>query len=832
MQVITREEIERSGVTTTEQLFERVPGNVNGFNTARTVGESFRPGLSSANLRGLGGGATLVLLNGRRLANYAFDGESVDLNSIPLAAIDRVEVLKDGASAIYGADAIAGVINVILRKDYQGVEIAGHVAATQHGGGNERQVQLVAGTGQLVRDGHNLFASLSYQKQQRLPANERDFSRTSYRPDLGLDALYGATFPSNIVDRPGLRIINPTAATGCSPPSSLPSRIFPFRTEACGFDAANVIDALPEVERASAMLRGTWRAASGVDVYAEALLGRNRFAAQITPMTTFPGVVQFGSPLYPANGPHYPTEFAAAAGLSGDLLLAYSVTELGPRFNTTTSDAQRYALGIEGNAAGWTFDAAAVYSANRQRLEYGGSWMYARRFNEALYTGLINPWGPSPPEGRALLESVLYRGTLQTADADTGVVSAYASRSVASLPAGPLVLALGAEARREALSYDWDAAVMNGDSPIASVQQAKARSRRVSALFGELGVPLLKGVDLQLALRSDEYSDFGSSTSPKIALRWQPLRELVLRTSWAEGFRAPPLYSLGAPSRSTLVVAGLADPVRCPVTAAATDCFFRILATTGGNPNLRPETSKQWSAGLVWEPTRTLSLGLDYWDIEMDGLIQPLEAPNVLRYYARFNDRIHRGPAEPDYPSLPGPITGMDLSMSNLGETHTSGVDLFLTWLARSAPWGQLRTALQATYVRQFDTSIDGAQSVSALGSAVYVPPIPRWRSVLTFDWSREAWGATLANLYTHGYTDQQRGPDGEPRRVREDSLWDLQVRYAGIARTLLAAGIRNLFDRDPPASNQIRTTQTGYNPQLSSPLGRTYYLRATYAFR
>ena len=228
VQVITRDEIERSGVTTTEQLLERLPANVNAFNAARSVGEFFRPGLSSANLRGLGGGATLVLLNGRRLANYAFDGESVDLNAIPLAVIERVEILKDGASAIYGADAIAGVINIILRKDYAGAELGGQFAVTQHGGGNERQFQLVAGKGQLAGDGFNVFAALNYQAQQRLPANERDFSKSAYRPDIGLDALYGATFPSNIVDRPGARIINPTAATGCSPPWTLPSRVYPF----------------------------------------------------------------------------------------------------------------------------------------------------------------------------------------------------------------------------------------------------------------------------------------------------------------------------------------------------------------------------------------------------------------------------------------------------------------------------------------------------------------------------------------------------------------------------------------------------------------------------
>ena len=354
----------------------------------------------------------------------------------------------------------------------------------------------------------------------------------------------------------------------------------------------------------------------------------------------------------------------------------------------------------------------------------------------------------------------------------------------------------------------------------------------MTALFGELGVPLLSNLDLQLALRGDEYSDFESSTSPKVSVRWQPLRELVLRASWAEGFRVPPLYSLSAPSSSTMVVAGVPDPVRCPVTGRADDCYFRVLAKTGGNPNLQPETSQQSSVGVVWEPAHGVSLGVDYWTITIDNMIQPLEAANLIRFYSRFADRFERGPVDPAFPALPGPVTGMDLSVANIGETRTKGYDAFLDWLVPARAWGRLRTALQATYVKQYDTSIDGLQTVSALGSAVYVPPIPRWRGVLTLDWSLASWGATLVNTYTHGYIDQQPGPDGLPRTVRENSLWDLQLRYAGVARTLLVAGIRNLFDRDPPTSNQTRTAQAGYYPTLSSPVGRAFYVRATYAFR
>ena len=831
VQVIRREEIERSGVTTVEQLLERVPANFNPVNAASTIGNGTSPGLSGANLRGLGGGSTLVLLNGRRLANYAFDGESVDLNSIPLAAIDRVEVLKDGASAIYGTDAIAGVINFILRRDYAGAEISADIAATQHGGGNGGYVNAAFGAGDPARDGYNVFAALSYQKDQALKALDRDFARTGDRPDLGISNLSGITFPANIIDRPGRRTLNPSLAGGCAPPSSIPFRAPPFDTPACGYDAATAVDLLPEVERASAMLRGTWRADASIDVFAEALVGRNRFDTQIAPAPVFP-FTAFGNTVYPTSGPYYPSAFAAANGLSGDLLFAFRATELGPRLNSTTADMQRYVLGAQGEFMGWAFDAAAVYSANQQEQAYAGSYLYRSKIVPALRSGLINPWGPSAPEGQALLASTAYNGTPQSAHGSTSLVNAYASRDIARLEAGPLALALGAEARRERLSYDWNPAVLTGDSPIDGELQSNRNSRNVLALFAELNVPIAPGLDAQLAARFDDYSDFGNTTNPKLALRWQPVREVLLRASWGTGFRAPPLYSLGEPTSYASIVAPIEDPIRCPVTGAEEDCLGIIELYTGGNPNLQPETSTQWNLGLVLEPVRGLSIGIDYWNIVQDGIIAPLTTDNALRYPDRFADRIIRGPVDPAHPDLPGPIVAIDGSPINLGTTRTSGIDVFLDWAAPAQDWGQLRVGLQGTYVRQWETQIDGVSYVSNLGSAVYGSPVPRWRSTLTFDWTRGPWGVNLAQVYSGGYIDKFPGPGDTLRQVGATTSWDLQARYAGFDGWQLAAGIRNLFDAEPPASNQGDSFQVGYNPQAASPLGRVFYLRATYSFK
>ncbi len=830
VQVITREEIERSGVTTVEQLLERVPANVNGVNLAATIGSSTRPGLSGANLRGLGGGSTLVLLNGRRLGNYAFDGETVDLNSIPLAAIDRVEVLKDGASAIYGTDAIAGVINFILRKDYHGAEISGSFEATQHGGGNSGLVNATYGFGDPARDGYNVFAMASYQKQQAVRALDREFARTAYRPDQGIDALSPVTFPANINDRARGRLVNPSFAAGCAPPASLPVPSDAFFPATCGYDYAVDIDLLPEVERASAMLRGTWRLDPTVDVFAEALIGRNRIDSRAS-ATPVPAITLFGRDFYPAGGPYYPSAFAAANGLSGDLLVLFRAVELGPRVNSTTSDTQRFAVGAEGKFAGWDFNAAAVYNANRQENEYVSGYLYVSRLIPAMATGLINPFGPSAPEGSALLASTAYSGTPQTAHGSTSLINAFASREIAALAAGPLSLALGTEARRERLSYEWDPSLLSGDPFLGADPRPISGSRNVAAMFAEFNVPIVRGLDAQLAVRYDHYSDFGTTTNPKIALRWQPMPTLLLRGSWGTGFRAPPLYALNEPLSSGLTP-GVEDPIRCPVTGAVEDCRSPVETIGGGNPHLRPETSTQWSFGIVWEPARGLSFGVDYWNIEQQGVISALAVDNVFKYYDKFSDRVIRGPVDPAYPNLPGPIVAIDTSLLNLGTTKTSGIDVSVNWTAQRTEYGIFRAGLQGTYVRRWETQIDGVTFVSLLGDATFGAPIPRWRSALTLDWTSGHWGATLAQIYSSGYVDQNLGIDNAPRKVGSYATWDLQGRYGGFRDWQLAAGIRNLFDADPPFSNQQSTFQIGFNPQAANPLGRVFYLRAGYAFK
>ena len=365
VQVITREEIERSGVTTPAQLLDRVPANLYGFNDASSIQQAGTPGMSTANLRGLGDGSTLVLLNGRRLANYAFYGAAVDINSIPLSAVERVEILKDGASAIYGSDAIAGVINFVLRKDYTGAEITAYGTMTEHGGGNTYLATGTFGFGNLVADRYNAFVSASFQKNESLGSLERDYASTAYRPDLPRNFLSPITFPANIVDTVRRRNLNPTFAQGCTPPTSLP--VPPPRAHSTRTRTSICCPAW------NAPASWAWNVADrlGDGTVCGSLVVAQYFR-QVHRAVTDPERARRPKP-YPAGGPYYPTQFAAANGLSGDLLLAYRTAELGPRRNAITSEAQRYAVGVEGRidvGRGWDYSLALTYNRNTQSDEY------------------------------------------------------------------------------------------------------------------------------------------------------------------------------------------------------------------------------------------------------------------------------------------------------------------------------------------------------------------------------------------------------------------------------------------------------------------------------
>ena len=836
VQVITREDIERSGSTTVAELVAKVSANVQGFNDQTSVGNLDMPGLSSVNLRGLGEGYTLVLLNGRRVANYAFNGSAVDVNSIPLAAVDRVEILKDGASAIYGTDAIAGVVNFILRKDYTGVELTGIGSRTQHGGGNQWQTTATAGTGDLTRDKYNLFITATYQKDDALDAAQRPFARTGYIPAEGVVQLSPATFPANIFNPDLRRLFNPSYASGCAPPSSLPATNARTRGDACGFDDASFAAIIPATERLAGYGRATLQVAAQHQLFAEAAYASNRMTLSIAPTAVAPFTNAKGELIvipYPASGPYYPTHFAAANGISGDLELLYRTAPLGNRVSQVDTSAWRAVFGADGDVAGWSYGAALSYSRTDQSQDFKSGYVSLQRTLDALASGLVNPFGASGPEGNALLAGAQSIGEYRFAKGTTVELDLKGSKDVYALPGGPLTIALGLEARHEQLDNGFAPFVTSGDLVgVRFAQQSVSGSRSVQALFAEAGVPIGKGVEAQLAARYDHYSDFGGTTNPKVALRWQPVTSLLLRTSWGTGFRAPPLYDLYTPTSASVLLQE--DPVRCPITEADRDCQDGFTGVVGGNPDLKPETSEQFNAGVVWEPVGGLSLAVDYWKINQSHVIASLDPAIIFgEDFSRFAPtHIIRGPVEAAHPNLPGPIQSVLLTRENLGNLRTSGIDIDVRWRSRPTTIGRFSFSLNGTYLIDWKVQPDGLTYESGVGRAEF-GAFPRWKHYASLGWDWSPWAATLAQTYQSGYEDVNKFPPRiSPRRVSSYEVWDLQGRYTGFRNVRIVLGIKNLFDRDPPFTNQPFTTQVGYDPQYADPRGRSFYANLTYAFK
>jgi iron complex outermembrane receptor protein len=843
VQVITREDIQRGGWATVAELMSKLSANLRSFNDQMSIGTQLtlsRPGQSTVNLRGIGDGSTLVLIDGRRAANYAFDGGAVDVNSIPMSAIDRVEILKDGASAIYGADAIAGVVNFILRRDFTGAETSAYGTATGHGGGNQYQATATAGYGDPGKDRFNVFATFNYEKDEGLSAASRDFTRTGYRPDIGLFDFNFFSFPANVVGPAGL--VNPAVASGCAPPRSFAIASGPD-TIACGYDPQSLADISPPVERFNALGRATFQLTRDVSLFADLAYSHNRLALTLPP-TAVSQAATFGVPVrYPEFGPFYPSAWAAANGVSGDLDLFLRTEALGNRLDIIDSDAVRAVAGADGVFAGWDYSTAVIFSSNTQTDDLARGYVSQQRLLQALATGLVNPFGPSGPEGNALLESSLVSGNYHTATGTTWLVDAKASRSLVHLTGGALALAVGAEARKEQLDNDFSALASSGDVLDIGQVASISGSRKAQAVYAEASVPFAKGWESQIAVRYDHYSDFGGTTNPKLALRWQPLSQIVFRSSWGTGFRAPTIYDLYVPlqQQGPGTPPELPDPVRCPVTHDPRDCGMGFTSFEGGNPHLEPETSEQFNAGAVWEPSPGSSLSIDYWKINKSNAIQPLTPELLFDNFARWAPTsVVRGLVDPAFPNLPGPIVAVLLRNENLGDLRTAGFDVDLKWRGRATSLGRLSFDLNGTYVTEYKLDFGTGQFSSGLGNnTVTGGPVPRWRHYASVTWSNGPWSATLAQTFQSGYgecnqltLDPDTGACNGTRRVGTYEVWDVQGQYTGFKNTTVAVGIRNLFDRNPPFTQAGSGFSGGYDPVYADPRGVTCYARLTFSFK
>ena len=856
VQVITREDIQKAGVTTAAELLKTISASTAPLSDGASItdGTSGQRGFNGANLRGIGVSSTLVLLNGRRLANFATPGDNagVDLNNIPAGAIQRVEVLKDGASAIYGTDAIGGVINFITRKDYTGAEVGVYAARTKEGGAGKRTGTVSFGVGDIAQDRFNVLGVLDVQQLDALRSSQRQFIQDRPLATLLPALMSSRTFPANIRIRAASQwaalqaaglvpatapyrrsvLVNPSAP-GCNPPASVYAPASYGGTFGCSYDYMRNTEIYPDSRKASFLGRATFALSADQQLFAEVLQSRTESTYRLSPNPqNFSG---FPVAYLPTA---YRTAFSGAGQPTTVNRIQLRMEEAGNRTNEVASDAQRIVLGATGNAGGWDYDAAFMRAENRATDKYVDGYVLFDQFDAGVRNGTINAFGPSSAAGRAYIDGIKINDEARKSKGVTEGFDAKASRAIGRLGGGDLAIAIGGEVRREQSSFTPSALLLSnnivgdrGGSGAADLT-ATSDNRRIASLYSELNAPFSKQLEIQLALRYDRYSDAGSSTNPKLGLRWQPGKEVLVRGSVGTGFRAPSLADLKRPTTFGSASSFLTDPQCVKAGDTIDNCTDQYPVERRSNPNLKPEKSRQFSLGAVFEPSREISFSVDYWNIGVTDVISTLGEQVIVENPDRYNGKYIQRDAD-------GFITNIILQKENQGRLRTAGLDFSADWRGANTEIGRFSAGINGTLVLKYDRQFGPQESYRTnLGVFLNDQVIQRWRHRLTFNWDRAPFGLTLANQYSSSYDDQNTTYDPvsntllAKNRVKAYSLWDL-TGSRNITRELrMRAGVLNFLNTDPPFSNQAYYFLAGYDPTYSDPRGRTIFASLAYSFK
>lgn len=848
--IITRAEMDKAGVTTAAELIARIAANLNGLSDGASinVGGYDQKGFNSANLRGIGTSSTLVLLNGRRMANFASPGDDtgVDLNTIPAAALERVEVLLDGASSLYGTDAIGGVINFITRRDYQGVEVNMYGAATREGGAGKRTATLTGGLGDIVQNGFNLFGVADFQRTESLNTAQRSFIKDLKIEERLGHLLSSYTSPANIrltsAQRDHLqdigftingkpivnRLIN-LSAPDCAPPANLYLPLGTGGENACTYNYMRDTELYPEAEKTSLLGRAVFQLNPVSQLYAEASYARARTyyvgsSARTRAYIDYRKVPQLAHTGLDQLDDDYP----------GELELRIRLFQAGRRTSELTSTGTRLVLGTNGTVGKWDYDVAINHSVSTISDKDTHGYLLYDKLQQGIADGVINPFGPSGAAGVALLDSIQVNDDVRHSRGTMDSIDFKFSRLLSPMAGGPAAVAVGGEVRRERTWFNPSQLLLSdniNEDPAPPGGRATSDQRRIAGIYGELLLPFAKNWEAQVSGRFDHYQQVGSAASPKIGVSYRPQSGLMLRGSAGRGFRAPSMTDLFRPM-AVGITGTLPDPVYCAtVDNNYADCADSWETRRYSNRNLKPERSRQFSLGAVWAATDRTNVSADYWNIDRSNLISEIGDDIILGNLAKYGNLVHR--------DEDGMIEYIELRKENRGAQQASGVDLSVDWRGAQTAWGRFGTRLNGTYVlKSRIQTAPGDAWVSNLGRFVTDGAVQRWRHTATFDWEQGALSAYLSHTYSSAYTDQNSAiniDDGSvvaANRVKAYSLWDLSATFQANKRLRLRAGVQNIFDSSPPYSNQAYYFISGYDPTYTDPRGRRWFGSVTYSFK
>lgn len=819
--VIDRAAIDFSGQTSVSDLLR---------NTSFNAAGSFRPqsgssaqGTSSVNLRGLGSERSLILVDGRRLPKSPSTGNSQDLNSIPMAAVERIEILSDGASAVYGSDAIAGVINIITRKDFNGVELrlGASTVSLPSDGGDREEGSAVFGSS---TDKASVIGGVSWNSRDIIFENAYEWVQPG-----------ASSFGVNVKKEAGYRSIISQAEC-----DSLENFAFGSAGN-CGynFNATNANEA--STANSSAFLKADYDINDDWRLFSHTLISKTKSFGRYAPALNDAGDAAFlsdnspNNPINP-NSPFYDPAFAAEiAGLRADDVAAgndprevqirHRFAALGNRDSEVDNWSTDFMIGVEGEIGEVSVD-FGIRKNKTKTYEIGRNYLMGSNARAAMDSGAYMLNDPFGTRFTTDAERSAYAKTLAALNVTTARIGTFqqeevfgsAAFDVLEMDGGTLQAVVGAEYRKEEYTDTYDSLSEAGQVG-GSAGNSAGGGRNLKSAFFEALFPVMDGLEFTVAGRYDNYSDYGSDFSPKVSVKYDVMEGLILRASYGEGFRAPTLDILTAkPAPGNPSVS---DDPSCLNFGEAAGCNVQVNAITLANEEMGSESSEQISLGMAYQPTDWLNFSADYYEIEISNMIRFFGATTILNR-EQTGEPIPAGLGVERLSN--GGIDLITQGYANEGKWEISGLDLNVNTTFDFGDAGTLRSTLQFSH--QFDSKIDGGRNtIKDTGE-------PQQRATLTNSYTWENLDLTWnMNMIGSQYEDVTQVADGSVERTGNIATWithDMQATYTFDTGTKVSIGAQNIFEKEPQLSP---FGGRNYNFDLYDAYGRIAYVRVAQSF-
>ncbi|WP_035375045.1 TonB-dependent receptor domain-containing protein [Pseudoduganella violaceinigra] len=891
VQVLSAQDLKNSGYTTVSEVLRNVTANGQGT-LSQSFSGAFAGGASGISLRGLSVGATLVLIDGHRMAPYALsdDGQRsfVDISQIPFEAIERIEILKDGASSTYGSDAVAGVVNVILKKTVVGGSISAEAGQTSKRDGRTAHVSGIYGWGDLDADGHNTYLAVEYRKQNKILLTDRlgkDFTRADWTALGGRNLTRGVPTASNSR--------RPTSITGyfLDPSTKAITGFLPgcdqtmFNAGQCAYVDKD-LELQPETKNVNVMgsfvqkLGADWKLNLKGSLFESKAEQIGRFstsnarrAAGLTGLQYGPG---YPNPVStPTDGALFLTVPSTYPGnnTGSEQLLQYDFPELGGGRTGLKSDTVRLVGDVTGTLGQWDVTASVGYSKSTVKQAIDGSFHLANlqaAFNDPVHPYLV---GAAASGNAATLRQFIAPTQHAKATSTLEYASLRGSRDLTDLQGGALALGVGAEYTYRKLNAQAPDSVASG-AQIGNNAWAIG-TQKIAATYAELVAPVLKNLELDASLRYDHVQGVANSTTPKFGFKYVPAKELTLRGTYTKGFRAPNPAETGN-TGSFFAANATDDPILCANDGDAKEtvagnypqqCNLGLAGVQQPGKNLKPEKSKSYTLGLILEPSKMFNLSADYYHIRVDNqIISAYSDPgyDAMAYVVRGNPVaqpfvLPDGSLGTRTPSV-GNMLFAPYPYENALFTSTRGLDLDMRLRFNVEGVGKISAELIESHMFSYKQGTKGGETVELAGthgpsgvSGDTGNPKDRAQLILGFENGPLNLTGTVNWVSGYSVTDpsnanaltcQDAIDNGSGAfanapaqfcRVKHFTSFDLNASYKLTDRWTIHGSILNLFNKQPPLDFQTygSAASTFYNPALhqAGAVGRFFNIGANYKF-